>query len=65
MGTRLLLKFRSRRNWGINDNRQCRLCGDVCKYVVHVLWECPVYGDIREVISQTLGQRFAEFDVFN
>ena len=34
---------------------------------VHVLWECPVYNDIREVfiskLSPILGQNFGEFDV--
>ena len=52
--TRLLFKFRSGTNGlneelgkhrGRNDNRQCRLFGDECESVVHVLWECPMYSD--------------------
>ena len=27
---------------GEHSDRQCRLCGDECESVVHVLWECPV-----------------------
>ena len=32
---------------GKNNDRQCKLCGDECESVVHVLWECPVYDSIR------------------
>ena len=51
-GTRLMFKFRSGTNGlneelgrhrGKNGDRQCKLCGDECESVVHVLWECPVY----------------------
>ncbi len=31
---------------GKNDNRQCKLCGEECESVVHVLWQCPVYDTI-------------------
>ena len=24
-------------------DRQCKVCGDECESVVHVLWECPVH----------------------
>ena len=30
------------RHRGKNGDRQCKLCGDECESVVHVLWECPV-----------------------
>ena len=26
---------------------KCKLCGEECESVVHVLWECPVYDTIR------------------
>ena len=29
------------RHRGKNGDRQCKLCGDECESVVHVLWECP------------------------
>ena len=31
------------RHGGKNDDRQCKLSGDECESVVHVLWECPAY----------------------
>ena len=47
-GARLMFKFRSgtnglneelERHRGRNDDRQCKLCGEECESVVHVLWE--------------------------
>ena len=35
---------------GKNDNRQCKLCGEECESVVHVLWQCPVYDTIRNLL---------------
>ena len=32
---------------GVNDDWQCKICGDECVNVVHVVWECPVYDTIR------------------
>ena len=76
-GTRLLLKFRSGTN-GLNEelgrhrgknDRQCKLCGDECESVVHVLWECPVYDTIRstfmEDLDKLLGRSFEEFSALN
>ena len=55
--TRLMFKFRSGTN-GLNKElgrhtvgvkmvvgSVRKLCGDECESVVHVLWECPVYGN--------------------
>ena len=62
-GTRLLFKFRSGtndlneelgRHLGKNDDRQCKLCGDECENVVHVLWECPAYDTIRNTFMEDL-----------
>ena len=80
-GTRLLFKFRSGTNGlneelgrhrGKNNDRQCKLCGDECESVVHVLWECPVYHSIRNTfmveLENLLGGSFEEFrtlDNFN
>ena len=33
---------------------QCKLCGDECESVVHVLWECPVYDTIRSTFMEDL-----------
>ena len=42
------------------------LCGADCESVVHVLWECLVYSNIRgtfvEKLRELLGNRYAEFD---
>jgi len=50
------------RHWGKNDDRQCKLCGDECESIVHVLWEFPVYDTILEILSwktrQSVGWRF-------
>ena len=70
-----MLKFRSGAN-GLNeepgrhqDDRQCKLCGDECESVVHVLWECPVYDTTRntfmEDLNNLLGGRFEEFSALN
>ena len=41
------------RHGGKND-WQCKLCGDECESVVHVLWECPVYATIRNTFMGEL-----------
>ena len=77
-GTRLLFKFRSGTNGlneelgrhrGKNDDRQCKLCGDECESVVHVLWECPAYDTFRstfmEDLDNLLGGSFEEFSALN
>ena len=42
------------RHRGRNGDRQCKLCGDECESVVHVLWECPVYDSIRNTFMGEL-----------
>ena len=77
-GTRLMFKFRSGTNGlneelgrhrGKNGNRQCKLCGDECESVVHVLWECPVYDSSRNTfmgeLDKLLGESFEEFSTLN
>ena len=53
------------RHRGNNGDRQCKLCGDECESVVHVLWECPVYDSIRNTfmgeLDKLLGGSFEEF----
>ena len=50
------------RHRGRNGRTECVLCGNECKSVVHVLWECPVYKDSREEfmikLRSTLGEDF-------
>ena len=45
------------------------LCGAECESVVHVLWECSVYSNIRvtfvEKLRELLGNGYAEFDKLN
>ena len=77
-GARLMFKFRSGTNGlneelgrhrGRNDDRQCKLCGEECESVVHVLWECPVYDTIRSTfmgkLKNLLGGIFEEFSALN
>ena len=33
--------------------KECKLCGDECESVVHVLWECPVYDTIRNTLWES------------
>ena len=77
-GTRLMLKFRLGTN-GLNEglrmhrdkngDRQCKLYGDECESVVHVLWECPVYDSIRNTfmgeLDTLLGGSFEEFSTLD
>ena len=53
------------RHRGKNHDQQCKLCGDECESVAHVLWECPVYDSIRnsltEKFEKLLGLSFEEF----
>ena len=37
-----------------NDDGQCKLCGEECESVVHVLWECPVYDTITNTFMGEL-----------
>ena len=48
---------------GKNDNRQCKLCGEECESVVHVLWQCPVYDTIRNLLRG--GRSSEEFSTLN
>ena len=45
------------------------LCGAECESVVHVLWECSAYSNIRvtfaEKLRELLRNRYAEFDKLN
>ena len=45
------------------------LCGAECESVVHVLWECSAYSNIRatfvEKLQDLLGNRYAEFYKLN
>ena len=77
-GTRLTFKFRSGTN-GLNeelgrhrdrnDDRQCKLCWEECKSVVHVPWECPVYDNIKNTfmgeLNTLLEESFEEFSAFD
>ena len=44
-------------------------CGAECESVVHVLWECSAYSNIRgifvEKFQELLGNRYADFDKLN
>ena len=57
------------RHRGRNDDRQCKLCGEECESVVHVLWECPVYDTIRSTfmgkLKNLLGGSFEEFSALD
>ena len=77
-GTRLLFKFRSGthglneelgRHRGRQGKSECVLCGAECESVVHVLWECSAYSNIRgtfvEKLWKLLGNRYAEFYKLN
>ena len=45
------------------DDRQCKLCGDECESVVHVLWESPVYDSILHKLFGGGGGSFKEFSL--
>ena len=62
-GTRLLFKFRSGthglneelgRHRGREGKLECALCGAECESVVHVLWECSAYSNIRVIFEEKL-----------
>ena len=61
------------RHSGKNGDRQCKLCGNECESVVHVLWECPVYDSSRHTfmgeLDKLLGggsfEEFSTLDNFN
>ena len=74
-GTRLLFKFRSGthglneelgRHRGREGKSECVLCGVEleCESVVHVLWECSAYSNIRSTfvkkLRELLGNRYAD-----
>ena len=74
----LLFKFRSGthglneeldRHRGREGKSECVLCGAECESVVHVLWECSAYSNIRgnfvEKLRELLGNGYAEFDKLN
>ena len=74
-GTGLVFKFRSGthglneelgRHRGREGKSKCVLCGDEYESVVHVLWECSAYSNIRvifvEKLQELLGNRYADFD---
>ena len=57
------------RHRGREGKSECGLCGAECESVVHVLWECSVYSNIRvifvEKLWELLGNRYANFDKLN
>ena len=69
-GTRLLLSgtHGSSEKLGRHRSRvgksECALCGAECESVVHVLWECLVYSNIRgifvEKLQDILGHQYAD-----
>ena len=77
-GSRLLFKFRSGTH-GLNEELgrhrdrvgkcECSLCGAECESVVHVLWECSAYCDVRisfkEKLQELLGDKYLDFDILN
>ena len=48
---------------------ECVLCGAECESVVHVLWECSAYSNIRGIFVEKLrdlvGNIYADFDKLN
>ena len=57
------------RHRGWEGKVECSLCGAECQSVVHVLWECPVYGSCRlmfsEKLQELLGDKYSNFDSLN
>ncbi len=49
---------------GKNDNRQCKLCGEECESVVHVLWQCSVYDTIENVLRGGGSEEFSTLNNF-
>ena len=77
-GSRLLFKFRSGthglneelgRHRGREGKSQCMLCDDECENVSHVLWDCPVYINIRtdfmDKLKHLLGSNYSHFSSLN
>ena len=71
-GTRLLIKFRSGTH-GLNEElgryrgregkSECTLCGES---VVHVLWYCSIYTNIRVIfVEKLLEDRYVNFNKLN
>ena len=54
------------RHRGRESKSECALCGAECESVVHALWECSAYSNIRvifrEKLWELLGNRYANFD---
>ena len=57
------------RHRGKEGKSECALCGAECESVVHVLWECSAYSNIRvifvEKLRELLGDRYVYFDKLN
>ena len=50
---------------GREGKSECVLCGAECESVVHVLWECSAYSNIRvifvEKLQELLGDKIRRF----
>ena len=76
-GSRLLFKFRSGthglneelgRHRGREGNKECVLCGNECKSVSQVLWECSAYSNSRAdllKLQEKLVNGFERFDALD
>ena len=57
------------RHRGREGNSECALCGPECESVVHMLWDCSTYSNIRvifvEKLQKLLGDRYVNFDKLN
>ena len=54
-------RYRSR-----EGKSECTLCGAECESVVHVLWECSAYSNIRVIfVEKLLEDRYVNFDELN
>ena len=51
---------------GREGKSECTLCGAECESVVHVLWECSAYSNIRVIfVEKLLEDRYVNFDKLN
>ena len=54
------------RHRGREDKSECALCSTEGESVVHVLWECLAYSNIRVILiekcNELLGDRYVNFD---
>ena len=57
------------RHRGREGKSECALCGAECESVVHMLWECSAYSNIRvifvEKLQELLGDKYVNFDELN